>query len=115
VALNAWLKQVVINHCLQFLRKQHVGFSSLDDVLQETIPDERADNALADMNAKQILQWIHELPTGYRTVFNLFVFEEMSHKEIASQLGISENTSKSQLHKARLLLQQKINQSQKIA
>ncbi|RYZ17915.1 MAG: RNA polymerase subunit sigma-70, partial [Chitinophagaceae bacterium] len=54
---------------------------------------------------------VTKLPTGYRTVFNLYVLEEYSHKEIAALLGISEGTSKSQLSKARQLLQQLLIQS----
>jgi len=55
-----------------------------------------------------LMQWIRELPEGYRTVFNLFVFEEYGHKEIADMLGISESTSKTQLLKARRWLAVKV-------
>jgi RNA polymerase sigma-70 factor (ECF subfamily) len=56
------------------------------------------------------MELICELPTGYRAVFNLYVFEQYGHREIAKLLGCSENTSKSQLSKARALLRKKINQ-----
>ena len=57
-----------------------------------------------------IMNMICELPAGYRTVFNMYVFEEYSHREIAETLNFSENTSKSQLSKARALLKKKLNQ-----
>lgn len=58
-------------------------------------------NGLQQLQASDITRMIEQLPTGYRTVFNLFIVEGYSHKEIAKMLGISENTSKSQLRKAR--------------
>ena len=63
-------------------------------------------SALSDhLEAEDLLQMIQELPTGYRIVFNLYAIDGYSHKEIAEQLGISENTSKSQLSRARTFLQ----------
>ena len=63
-------------------------------------------NALSDhLEAEDLLKMIQELPTGYRIVFNLYAIDGYSHKEIADQLGISENTSKSQLSRARTFLQ----------
>jgi RNA polymerase sigma-70 factor (ECF subfamily) len=62
------------------------------------------------MSATEIYQLVTQLPTGYRTVFNLFVMEQVSHKEIARLLNITEGTSKSQLNKARQMLQQLIQQ-----
>ena len=62
------------------------------------------------IDREQILAMICQLPAGYRTVFNLFVFEQYGHKEIADLLGCSENTSKSQLSKARGLLRKKMDQ-----
>ena len=61
------------------------------------------------MQASDITRMIEKLPTGYRTVFNLFVVEGFSHKEIAQMLGVSENTLKSQLIKARNHLMNSIN------
>ena len=57
-----------------------------------------------------LLKLITELPTGFRTVFNMYVIEGYSHKEIAESLGISETTSRSQLHRARMLLQSRIKE-----
>ncbi len=60
------------------------------------------------MEAEDLLRMIQELPVGYRTVFNLYAIEGYSHKEIADQLGININTSKSQLSRARKILQKKL-------
>ena len=70
----------------------------LPDIADEQEPD------FDEIPTSVILKMIGTLPTGYRTVFNLYVFEEKSHKEIASILGIAENTSASQLHRAKKLL-----------
>ena len=66
--------------------------------------------ALDNLAEKDIIRLIQELSPGYRTVFNLYVIEGFSHKEIAEQLGISEGTSKSQLARARTILQKKVSQ-----
>jgi len=114
-SLKAWLKKVTVNQCLMQLRKQRELLYELDERMEEEVPEEQDNCALTQLTVKEIMQWIHELPPGYRTVFNLYVFEDLGHKEIARMLGISESTSKSQLHKARALLQNKIAGSQRIA
>lgn len=65
------------------------------------------------LEAEDLLTLIQQLPTGYRTVFNMYAVEGYSHKEIAEQLGISENTSKSQLSRARTLLQKQLIETEK--
>ena len=64
------------------------------------------------LEANDLLKLVHDLPTGYRTVFNMYAIEGYSHKEIAKELGISENTSKSQLSRARVLLQKQLLKSE---
>lgn len=106
-SLRAWLKKIMVNQCLMRLRKRKQYFIDADLVSEH--PAAAYDDPIPErMSASELMKIIHTLPDGYRTVFNLFVFEEMGHREIAALLGISENTSKSQLHKARQLLQQKI-------
>jgi len=75
----------------------------LPDMADDREPD------FNDIPISVILEMIRKLPLGYRTVFNLYVFEEKSHKEIASILNIAENTSASQLHRAKGLLMQEID------
>ncbi|WP_080058746.1 RNA polymerase sigma factor [Spirosoma aerolatum] len=102
--LEAWLRRIVVNEALQHLRanRQLPPFLSDDEI------DDQPDSvALPDagLDVERIYALIRELPTGYRTVFNLYVIEGYTHREIAEQLHISENTSKSQLSKARAVLQ----------
>jgi RNA polymerase sigma-70 factor (ECF subfamily) len=101
-ALHGWLKKIMVNECLMFLRKK-IGFTLSSDMMAEGPALE--EEALNRMEAQQIHKLILELPVGYRTIFNLHAIEGWEHKEIASMLGISEGTSKSQLNKARKLLQ----------
>ncbi|MBE0649005.1 MAG: RNA polymerase sigma factor [Bacteroidales bacterium] len=113
-SFEGWMKRIIINTALNSLRDQTRSRQLLDiDPIQEKIPDEpKEENGWEYLHDKigkeRIMQMICELPPGYRTVFNLYVFEEYSHKEIAKELQFSENTSKSQLSKARALLRKKI-------
>ena len=105
-ALWGWMKRVVVNESLAYLRdKKRLLFveHSLADV-EQTDDDPQPERISAD----ELHQLISELPDGYRTVMNLFVFENYSHKQIAEILGITENTSASQLFYAKRLLAKKI-------
>ena len=107
-ALIGWVKKIMINECLMLLRKKNV-FTIVTEMAAEDIPLEA--EALNNLSAKEIFDLIVQLPVGYRTVFNLYVIEGMEHKEIASLLGIAEGTSKSQLSKAKILLQKNLLQN----
>ena len=102
--LEAWLRRIVVNEALQHLRANRHLPLFLADEAAEAQPDAVP---LPDtgLDAERIYALIRGLPTGYRTVFNLYAIEGYTHREIAEQLCISENTSKSQLSKARALLQ----------
>lgn len=106
-ALVAWIKKIMINECLMLLRKKN-AFILLSEAETEEI--ELEEEALSKLSAKEILELILRLPVGYRTVFNLYEMEGMGHKEIAALLGIAEGTSKSQLSKAKALLQRNLSQ-----
>lgn len=104
-----YLKALMVNEALQFLRKKRESWVALDEstdaeAAAATLPD-------AALNAEFLYDLVRQLPTGYRTVFNLFALEGYSHAEIAQRLGISEQTSKSQLSKARALLQRRLHQT----
>jgi RNA polymerase sigma factor (sigma-70 family) len=107
-ALHAWLKQIMVNECLMFLRKKNV-FKIITESAAEEISLE--ETAINNLSAAEIFTLILQLPVGYRTVFNLYEVEGMEHKEIAKLTGISEGTSKSQLSKARALLQKMLLQN----
>lgn len=106
-SLKAWLKKIMVNQCLMHLRKKKQRLVDAEQV-EAHVAMAYEDPLLERLSAKELVLLIQELPDGYRLVFNLYVFEEMGHKEIAALLGISENTSKSQLHKARQQLRQKL-------
>ena len=102
-SLEAWATKVVVNESLKFLRtkEQH-------ELLQHDydVPDEAEDDDLSvsDIPPDVFRQMLSRLPTGYRTVLNLYVFEDKSHQEIARLLGIKKDTSASQFYKAKKML-----------
>lgn len=100
-----WLKRILINECLMFLRKQNKAplMVEPDESLISTHED-----ILDTLSADTLFDLILHLPEGYRTVFNLFEIEGYTHKEIAEKLGITEGTSKSQLSKAKAALKETI-------
>jgi len=109
--LRSWMTKIVVNNSLKFLRKnEKMQFvESVDeyaDVAEEPMKT-------GDIPYEEVRRLIGELPAGYRSVFNLYVFERKGHKEIANILGIKEGTSASQFHKAKRMLAMKINQYKK--
>lgn len=103
-SFEGWLKRIFANTSIEHIRRKKY-FVDVDDV-QIQIPDNAANLTLNKISAEDLMNLIHHLPNGYRTVFNMYCIDGYSHKEIAANLGISENTSKSQLFKARKILQQ---------
>lgn len=112
-SLKAWLSRVMVNEALGYLRKKSVQIKQ--EVLMDEVPDTQEDEEgeVNDIPRPVLMKLIGELPEGYRTVFNLYVFEEKSHKEIAALLGITEHTSSSQFYRAKTLLAKKINEYRK--
>lgn len=108
-ALFGWIKKIMINKCLMFLRKKH-AFTIVTETEAEQIPF--PEDALDNLSAAEIFKLIIQLPVGYRTVFNLYTVEGMDHAAIAKLLGISEGTSKSQLSKAKAVLQKLLTQKE---
>lgn len=105
-SVKAWLKKIIVNQCLMFLRKKnHMVLVGDTVVFEDRIADT---DILSGLTAKEIMKALHSLPDVWRTVINLYVFEEMQHKEIAALMGITENTSKSHLHRARLQLKKQL-------
>ena len=99
-SLKAWMTRIVVNDSLKALRKKKP--LPLSATLSEPVDEEEPQFGAVPLPVIQDM--IRKLPDGYRTVFNLFVFEDKSHKEIASLLGIKENSSASQLFHAKALL-----------
>ncbi len=107
-----WAKRIMINNAINYTKKNYryvFSDNELDIVDPESLDSQgnRYKSELAVTEAK-LLRMIQELPDGYRTIFNLYVFENLTHVEISEYLGVSVNTSKSQLSRARKLLQKKL-------
>ncbi|WP_254562903.1 RNA polymerase sigma factor [Dyadobacter diqingensis] len=105
-SFEGWMRRIMVNEALGWLRKRK---QMPEDILSDeaaNIPDYN----YADQNieTQELLDIIEKLPVGYRTVFNLYAIEGYAHSEIAELLGITESTSKSQLHRARALLQKMV-------
>ncbi|GAB2536777.1 RNA polymerase sigma factor [Rufibacter soli] len=102
-SFEGWVRRIMVNEALQYLRKKeplHLAIEKEHNYLASE--DASADS---EMTAEEMMALLQELPAGYRAVFNLYAIEGYSHKEIADMLDISEGTSKSQLSKARAMLQ----------
>lgn len=113
-SFEGWIKRIIINNALDHCRykSRHNMFVTLDDEHDDLNEDP---DLPPDISKDKLLEFIQQLPTGYRTVFNLYAIEEYSHKEIADMLKVSESTSKTQLLKARKILQKKVKEYLKIA
>ncbi|MFZ9756145.1 MAG: RNA polymerase sigma factor [Bacteroidia bacterium] len=106
-SFEGWLRRIAVTTCLDGLKKDRLRFSEDVEAFQEEVSWNQGQDSQLD--AKRLMQLIERLPVGYRTVFNLYAIEGFGHAEIAEMLAISENTSKSQLHKARKWLQERLN------
>ena len=107
-SFEGWIRKIMVREALSFLRskKQWVYIEEHP----KTLPDAaNSGESIADMAVDDIQLLIDELPDGYKTVFLMYAVEGYPHKDIATLLNISESTSKSQLHRARKMLQEKIN------
>ncbi len=105
-SFEGWMKRIMVNVALEKYRKQQFVYAveniSSYEVAQ---PD---DDIIAEISAKDLLKLVQKLPVRYRMVFNLYVMEGMSHKEIAKEMDISEGTSKSNLARARMILKKDV-------
>ena len=105
-SFEGWIRRIMVNEALGQLRRKEPLHLAIDDVPSTAaVTPATADTQL---QADDMLALLAELPAGYRTVFNLYALEGYSHPEIAELLGISEGTSKSQLSKARAMLQRRL-------
>jgi RNA polymerase sigma factor (sigma-70 family) len=105
-AFPGWIRRVMINTALERYRSQVVMQRIDEDPM--VLNDQITDDVLDELNAEALVMMIRELPPRYRMVFNLYAIEGYSHKEIAEMLGISDGTSKSNLSRARTILQGKV-------
>ena len=108
-SFEGWVRRIMVNEALMQLRQRETLTSSFEDFAQPENLATTPATADTQLQAEDLLALLATLPTGYRTVFNLSALEGYGHQEIAGLLGISEGTSKSQLSKARALLQRRIS------
>jgi RNA polymerase sigma-70 factor (ECF subfamily) len=105
-SFEGWIRRIMVNESLMYLRKNKHMYLEVDLEKVDRDPDY---GQLSDhLEAEDLLRMVQELPMGYRTVFNMYAIEGFSHAEIAEELGINVNTSKSQLSRARALLQKQL-------
>lgn len=100
---NSWSSRIVVNESIMFQRK-YWNKNEISGLNLELITEHQDEKAISNLTLEEMTSRIQKLPTGYRLVFNMYVIEGYSHKEIAEKLGISIGTSKSQLFKAKAIL-----------
>jgi RNA polymerase sigma factor (sigma-70 family) len=110
-SFEGWMKRIAANTALNHLReKNKIQFDNLTQIsLTKVEEDEQEYNLMVEADAQRILKCMQDLPIGYRTILNMYLMEEFSHKEIAEKLGIEESTSRSQYTRARKALIELIN------
>ena len=106
-AFHAWSRKITVNQCLAYLRKK-VDFEIYIDDHRQDVVSVNAEYAHT-LNEQDLMGFLEKIPEGCKTIFNLFVVEGFSHKEIAAELNISVGTSKSQLNVAKNKLQDLVN------
>jgi RNA polymerase sigma-70 factor (ECF subfamily) len=111
-SFEGWLRRVMVNEALGYIRKNKSIYLEVE-IEKVAYTKEANTDASTHLEAEDLLKLVQRLPQGYKTVFNLYAIEGYSHKEIADMLQISENTSKSQLSRARALLQQYLESTEK--
>lgn len=116
--LVSWMKKITVNTALNFLRdNRKLKFAlEIDETVMQINSDSNENDGLFSetelgIEVSDLLKFIQQLPVGYRTVFNMYAIDNLSHKEIAGQLEISVNTSKTQLFKARKMLMTMIKET----
>jgi RNA polymerase sigma-70 factor (ECF subfamily) len=107
-SFEGWIRRIVVNTALERFRNRH-NLYRVDDIDSISEPEAEPDNEdYAGLEAFDLLYIIRELPPKYRMVFNLYAIEGYSHKEVGNMLNITEGTSKSNLSRARSILQRRV-------
>ncbi|MFT5257098.1 MAG: RNA polymerase sigma factor (sigma-70 family) [Arenicella sp.] len=101
-SFEGWIRRIMVNTCISYLRKKNLVALSDDDFIFNHVSTDSLENT----SVEDLQNLIDKLPDGYKMVFNLFAIEGFKHSEIALKLGVSESTSKTQLFRARKLLQE---------
>ncbi len=104
-SLEGWIRKIIVNTALDNIRKNKKMMNNVEIDKVDYQLHNYNENAIDALSAQDLLKVIQNMPTGFKTVFNMYVIEGYSHKEIAAELNISVNTSKSQFSRARAYLQ----------
>lgn len=107
-SIGAWIKRIVVNNCINFLKKRRLVFSELQENFAG-MPDDAPEPSEYPLSVNEVHKAINQLPDGYRVVFSLYMLEGYDHQEIGEILGITEATSKSQYSRARKKLKEMLN------
>jgi len=108
-SFEGWIRRIFVNTALDHIRKNKTLKQMMEvESVEYLLP--KSDSVLSDMAAEDLLGILQKIPAGYRTVFNMYVIEGYSHKEIAKELGITVNTSKSQFSRAKSFLRKIIEE-----
>jgi len=111
VSFGAWLKRIVVNKALDYLKKNKIDCLPIDDKIHQLSEEEIENNEFTTNNIDLIKQTMEQLPSGYRIVLNLYLIEAYDHEEIAEILNISASTSRSQYNRAKKKLIQLLSQT----
>lgn len=106
-SFEGWIRRIIVNTAINHYKSnvRHMRDLNIDDV---NIGGNVNNDAISKITTEELLKLVQELPEGFRMVFNMYVIEGYDHKEIAQMLGVTESTSKSQLHRAKAALQKKL-------
>ena len=111
-SLEGWIRRIMVNTAIEKYRKySHLSVVVNIDDNMECLNNYYTDDILSQIEADDLMRIIQNLPSAYKMVFSLYVFEGLKHREIAEQLGITEGTSKSNLYEAKSILQKQINKN----
>jgi RNA polymerase sigma-70 factor (ECF subfamily) len=111
-AIDSWVKQITINTAINYYKKQlRFNLNADSQFYADILYNDDHLRIIDELSTEELLQLINELPDGYRLVFNLYVIDGYTHPEISEMLGISENTSKSQLFRAKEQLRLKLKKN----
>jgi len=105
-SFEGWMKRIVVNISLEKFRTRYRMYTVEDIGIYES--RQISEDVYSEINARQIVEYIRELPPRYKMVFNLYAIDGYTHKEIAEMMNITEGTSKSNLNRARKILQDKL-------
>ena len=107
---GAWIKRIVVNHCINHLKKRKAELVPMDDLsMFENRFEEHAEDDNTTLSVARIMKAFEQLPDGYRVIFSLYLLEGYDHLEISEILGISESTSKSQFSRAKQKVRELLN------